>query len=202
MPQPTRECPRCEQVVADVSSHCPECGVEIPADLRVLRGAERRLHLRGTALVADCAVRGTLVLVMVAVAWLLLRLLGSLGTRLNPVEQVGFALVFVALPGVVALVLTAQVLVRLRALAGNRSLAHGIRWAWTHDRFWRDASTFPDGGTDRALYGAATVDARHGLLRVRLGSSWRPDETLWLEGGVTDADAIRAELGEGGRRSS
>jgi hypothetical protein len=191
----TRECPRCEQLLDAASLTCPECGVEVPADLRVVRGTTKAADLRPTSLLVGLAGGVVMVYIFLFLMLSMLGLLGRLGSRLNTIEQIGFVAVLIALPGFLALLLIVRMPSRVRAIAGDRMLKECERWAWTADRVWRTVDAFPADAETLGAKDSMTATWKRGVVRlelVRLGGRVR--STLWIEGSEADANAIRAAL--------
>ncbi|MBL9149389.1 MAG: hypothetical protein JNM94_11915 [Phycisphaerae bacterium] len=191
----TRECPRCEQLLDSSSLACPECGMAVPADLRVVRGTVNRGELRRLSLLTGVGGSVLMIYIFLLLMLAMLALLNRLGGRLNTIEQVGFILVLIALPGFLALLLVVRLPSRVRAIAGDRSLGRRTRWAWTDRRVWRDVATFPENGEDLDADATMTATWRGGVVRLSLTRrTGHVQADLWMAGTADDARAVQAAL--------
>lgn len=181
--------------MAAFGGRCSECGVETPADLRILRGGISQGHLSKRDLlinvVARLVVGGLMLVVALAVSAYVIHLLRT-ATQLT-VNGVSLGVFLVAVLNGAALFILYKVPRRFRALVTAERTPVTAQWAWTELGLWTDTTAYPERSQSWETIDSVKVTARAGWVSVLLQGKATLLSIAFL-GSEDDAKSVRAEF--------
>lgn len=194
----SRSCPACEQLTAPHLDRCAECGTEVPAELRSLRGAAERTSLSKPRLLLGAFIAACFAVALFVVAWRGVGRAAALSDRLNPIEHAGMIAVFAGIPALFGSLAVVGAVSRLMTVAGRRTMTDAVRLIVTREGLWESSggTSYPDGRIDWRSIERIECESRRGSISVaihRVGSL-RPKALVWFVGDADEASAIEREL--------